>query len=70
MDYLEAFLQSASYFGVIKQMMALSSTDIVVLFLISKPAFILTAGLVVLTTRKKDAQSCLADDDPAGYLCD
>jgi hypothetical protein len=68
MDHIEAFLQSASCFGVIKQMMALSSTDIAVLFLASKPAFILMAGLAVLTTRKRDEQARLPDEKLSGYL--
>jgi hypothetical protein len=68
MDHIEVFLQSASYFGVVKKMMALSSTDIAVLFLVSKPAFILMAGFAVLTTRKKSEQASLPEQDSVGLL--
>ncbi len=71
MEHLEALLHSASYLGVIDQLMRMSTTDIAVLFLISKPAFILTAGVVVLTTGKEQHPPGLPEaenDATAGYL--
>ncbi|QDG52692.1 hypothetical protein FIV42_18690 [Persicimonas caeni] len=68
MEHIEALLQSASYFGVIKKLMAMSPTDIAVLFLVSKPAFILTAGVAVLTSRKKDGPPQLSEEGGAAGL--
>lgn len=68
MEHLEALLQSASYLGVFKKLMAMSSTDIAVLFLVSKPAFILTAGIAVLTARKKDDPPKLESDEDSKRL--
>lgn len=75
MEQIEAFLQSASIFGVIHKLAGLSSTDIAVLFLASKPAFILTAGVVVFTSHRKRREALPeadgVDDDPhAGLLAD
>lgn len=71
MEHLEAILQAVSYLGVIDKLMGLSATDIAVLFLVSKPAFVLTAGVVVLTSHRGEPASLpQPDDEPAGYLSD
>jgi hypothetical protein len=54
MELLEAIFHSASYIGVVEQLMALSSTDLAVLFLVSKPAFIMVAGVAVLISRARN----------------
>ncbi len=56
MEFIETFIFSASYLGVIDKLIELSPTDMAVIFLISKPAFIFTAGLMVLTTRNETAR--------------
>ena len=60
MDAIYTLLESVSYLGVVKKLMTMSSTDIAVLFLVSKPAFILTAGLAVLTARRGEKRRQLA----------
>lgn len=68
MEHLEALLQSASYLGVIQKLMTMSSTDIAVLFLVSKPAFVLTAGVAVLTSRRKTESPQLEGEDEPRQL--
>lgn len=51
MDLFESFLESTSSVGVFRHLIELSTTDTVVLFLLSKPAFILVAAIVVFHSK-------------------
>lgn len=68
MEAFETLIQSVSYFGVFQKLMSLSSTDIAVIFLVSKPAFVMMAGLAVLTARARGREELLEHDAPAGLL--
>lgn len=63
MEFVETFLHAASYLGVVERLMALSTTDIAVLFLASKPAFIFTAVVLVLTAGNKPFGRALPGGD-------
>ncbi|MFW5967755.1 MAG: hypothetical protein ACOCV2_09570 [Persicimonas sp.] len=57
MEHIQTFFHHASYIGGIEQLMSLSTTDITVLFLLSKPVFMLTtiAVLAAQHMRSHDA---------------
>ena len=54
MEIFESILQTLSYVGVFDTLMGMSQTDIVMVFLLSKPAFILTAVVLVWTVHGRE----------------
>lgn len=49
MEWFETIVQSLSYIGVLEKLVGMTTTDIVVVYLVSKPAFLITALIMVLT---------------------
>lgn len=54
MEWFETIIQSLSYIGVLEQLIGLTTTDIAVVFLISKPAFLITSIIMVATDVRKE----------------
>ena len=47
LDSIIAFLEASSFLAVFRQLSSMSTTDVVVVFLVSKPVFIAAAGMLV-----------------------
>ena len=62
MEWFEAFIQSLSYIGVLEKLVGLTTTDIAVVYLISKPAFLITSVIMVATDIRKDHADQLETD--------
>lgn len=62
MELFEAFIQSLSYIGVLEKLVGLTTTDIALVYLVSKPAFLVTSVIMVATDVRKDRAEQLEAD--------
>lgn len=63
MEWFETIVQSLSYIGVIEKLMSMTTTDIAVVYLISKPAFLFTA-IIMVATEPRNGDRELDSDKP------
>jgi hypothetical protein len=61
MEWFETIIQSLSYIGVLDKLIGLTTTDIAVVYLISKPAFLVTAIIMVATDPREDRRELDTD---------
>ncbi|MGM0557172.1 MAG: hypothetical protein ACQEVA_12390 [Myxococcota bacterium] len=61
MELFETIIQSLSYIGVLDKLIGLTTTDIAVVYLISKPAFLVTAIIMVATDPREERPKLQGD---------
>ena len=63
MEWFETIIQSLSYIGVLEKLVGLTTTDIAVVYLISKPAFLVTT-IIMVATEPREERDKLEGDRP------